>query len=391
MASSAQHPLGAWCFKILGVVLFGLASHVAYALSVEAEGTAPVVDGAPGKARIAAIQNAIKQAAMQNSVEISTATTLSNHTVTGDSARLRSTGRVTNVSVADEWTEDGILHVLIRAEVDASRSIDVAKNDYRKKIAFMQLLVRDRSAAADLAYIEMELPRLLRKEMESRHGVIGVDGAQYVLAERTASSVEQNIIPSREMVERVAKELGTQFLVSGVILDTGVNDELLGKSRRFEMELMLFDGVSGTLLARSRYNENVVGVDLLKAGVSIASAEFLATPYGLAIQKILQRASGALFAELNRLPFSARVIRSDAKKVYFDAGSTSSVRVGDMLLTYKVGDEQMADPANGRFLGFTEQPIATLVVKSVQPQFAVGELESDQAHVKPGDIVRFGW
>ena len=386
---SAQSTLGAWCFKFLGAVLLGLASHAAVALSVEAEGTAPITDGASGKARMLAIQNAIRQAAMQNSVEISTATTLSNHTVTGDSARLRTTGRVSNVSVADEWTEDGILHVLIRADV--GRGADAAKNDYRKKVAFMQLLVRDRSGAADLAYIEMELPRLLRKEMESRHGVIGVDGAQYVLAERTPSAVEQNIIPSREMVARVAKELGTQFLVAGSILDTGINEELLGKSRRFEMELMLFDGVSGTLLARSRYNEIVVGADLVKPGVSIASAEFRATPYGQAIQQILQRASSALFADLNQLPFTAHVIRSDAKKVYFDAGSTSSVRVGDMLLTYKVGDEQIADPANGRFLGFAEQPIATLVVKNVQPQFSVGELETDHVQIKPGDIVRFGW
>ena len=368
-----------------------MISHGAFALSVEAEGSAPIIDSAPGKARMLAIQNAIRQAAMQNSVEVSTATTLSNHTVTGDSARLRTTGRVSNVSVTEEWTEEGILHVLIRADVNVERGADAAKNDYRKKVAFMQLLVRDRSAAADLSYIEIELPRILRKEMESRYGVIGVDGAHYMLAERTSSAVEQNIIPSREMVARVAKELGAQFLVAGAVLDTGINDELLGKSRRFEVELMLFDGVSGTMLARSRYNDNVVGMGVVKPGMSMASAEFRATPYGQAIQQILQRASGSLYAELNQLPFTAHVIRSDAKKVYFDAGSTSSVRVGDMLLTYKVSDEQIADPVNGRFLGFAEQPTATLVVKSVQPQFAIGEVESDQVHIKPGDIVRFGW
>ncbi len=374
----------------LGVLLV-LASHTASALRVEAEGTAPITDAAPGKARMLAIQNAIRQAAMQNSVEVATATTTSNHAVTGDSARLRATGRVSNVSVADEWTENGILHVLIRADVDNGGGVDAAKNDYRKKVAFMQLLVRNRSAAADLPYLEMELPRLLRKEMENHHGIIGVDGAHYVLAERAGSAVEQNGIPGRDVVERVARELGVQFLVSGAILDTGINEELLGKSRRFGMELMLFDGVSGTLLARSRHDQNVVGADFVKPGISMASAEFLVTPYGLAIQKILERASHALFAELNSLPFTARVIRSDAKKIYFDAGSTSSVRVGDMLLTYKVGAEPMADPANSRFLGFAEQPVATLVVKNVQPQFAVGELETDQVHIKPGDIVRFGW
>lgn len=386
-----QSTLGAWCFKFLVAVVLELACHSAVALSIEAEGTAPIVDGAQGKARILAIQNAIRQAAMQNSAEVSTATTLSNHAVTGDSARLRSTGRVSNVSVADEWIEDGVLHVLIRAEVGAAQDAGTVKNGYRKKIAFMQLSVRDRTAAADLPYIEMELPRLLRKEMENRYGVIGVDGAQYMLAERAASPVQENAIPGRDMVERVARELGVQFLVAGAILGTGINDEFLGKTRRFEMELMLFDGVSGTMLARSRYNENVTGAGLVKPGVSVAGAEFLETPYGLVIQQMLRRAAGALFADLNQLPFTAHVIRSDAKKVYFDAGSTSSVRVGDMLLAYKVGDEQIADPGNGRFLGFTEQPVATLVVKSVQPQFAVGELETDQVHIKPGDIVRFGW
>lgn len=375
-------------FSVIGALVVALP---AFALSVEVEGTAPVTNGAKGKARLAAINNAIQQAAIQNSSEVSATSTMANSTITGESARLRSSGRVSKVGVVEEWEEDGIYHVLIRADVDAKGGTETANNGYRKKIAFTQLLVLDRASAADLPYVEVDLPRLLRKEMESRYGVIGVDVTQHVLAEPAATSYQTKAIPERDLVARVAKEWGVQFIVSGVIADVGITKDTLGSSRRFEFEVLLFDGVSGTLLARSRYNETVVGADLVPDGTKIGSSEFLAIPYGAAIRQILQRASNNVFAEIERLPFTARVIRGDTKKIYFDAGTTAAVRVGDMLLAYKVDDESMIDPASGKFLGFAEQPVATLVVRSVQPQFSVGELETDQIRLKPGDLIRFGW
>jgi len=369
-----------------------LSASPTYALSIEAEGTAPVTNGAKGKARLSAIQNAIQQAAIQHSSEVSTSSTMANSALTGDSARIRSSGRVSNVGVVEEWEEDGIYHVLIRADITATKPA-VGKGDtgYRKKIAFTQMLIRDRSAAADLPYIEVDLPRLLRKEMESRTGIIGVDVTQHVLAETAAATYQQSPVPSRELVERVAKEWGVQFIVSGMIMDVGVTNDTVGTSRRIEIEMMLFDGISGSLLARSRYHDMVVGADWVSGDVKIASSEFLALPYGRAVLQILQRASENLFAEIERLPFTARVIRSDAKRVYFDAGTTAAVRVGDMLLAYKVDEAKVIDPANGNFLGYVEQPVATVVVKSVQPQFAIGELETEQVQLKPGDIIRFGW
>lgn len=367
------------------------SASLVHAMSVEVEGTAPVTDGAKGKARLFAIQNAIQQAAIQNSSDVSTTSTMANSTLTGDSTRIRSTGRVTNVGVVEEWEEDGIYHVLIRADVDLKSGSAVGKTGYRKKVAFAQLMFRDRATAADIPYIEVELPRLLRKEMESRHGIIGVDVSQHVLAVPTATSYQQIPVPDREMVAKVAKEWGVQFVVSGMIMDVGITNDTFDTSRRFEIEMMLFDGISGTLIARTRYNDMVVGAGQVPAGTKIASADFLAMPYGQAILQVLQRASANLFADIDRLPFSARVVRSDVKKVYFDAGTTAAVRVGDMLLAYKTGEEKITDPANGKFLGYTEQPIATLVVKSVQPQFSVGELETEQVHLNPGDIIRFSW
>lgn len=381
-------------FQRIAYVLLGALLCVAnaWALSIEAEGIAEIKDSAVGKARVMAIQNAIRQAALQNSVQISTTTTMNNHMVTGDTARLRSSARIANVTVADEWQEDGQLHVLIRAEIVPGSSGDAeSKNAARKKVAFLQFRLHDRGAAADLPELEIELARKLRKEAEARAGVLGVDAAQHSLINPEANPSDPPQSPGAEMVVRVAQELGVQFLVTGEITDTGISDDTIGHSRQVGLEVHVYDGVSGALLARQPYDEKVIGGDHLPKGIAMGSKEFYDTHYGKALAQTIRRAAASLSSELNRLPLTAKVVRSNAKKVYIDAGATSQIRVGDMLMAYKVDPSAVTDPANGKFLGHAEEPVATLVIRSVQPQFSVGEVETDQSQLKPGDVVRFAW
>jgi hypothetical protein len=376
---------------VIASLLLAVASPLALALSVEVEGIAPIADGAPGKARVMAIQDALRQAAMQHSVSVSATTTMSNNTVTGDSARLRANARITNVAVADEWQEDGQYHVLVRAEVEIGEAPAAKTDGARKRIAFLQIGLRDRGAAADLPFIEIEVPRMLRKEMESRLGATGIDASQHLLGNPKQAGYAQPEVPDAGVVTRAAQELGAQFLVTGDVIDTGISDDLVGQSRRIELEFVLYDGISGTALARMRFDERVVGGDQVKVGVSVASREFQESPYGAALNQIVNRAAEGIAAELGQLPFTARVVRANGKKVYIDAGSAARVRVGDMLLAYKVEGASTVDPESGRVLGHAEQPIATLVLRSVQPQFSIGEVETDQVSLKPGDIVRFAW
>jgi hypothetical protein len=372
-------------------MVLAIASPLALALSVEVEGVAPVGGGAAGKARVMAVQNALQQAAMQHSVSVTATTTMSNNTITGESARLRANARITNVAVVDEWQEDGQYHVLVRAEVELGDGAGARNDGARKRIAFLQVGLRDRGAAADLPFVEIEVPRMLRKEVEHKLGATGVDASQHLLGDPKTSGYAQPEIPAAADVIRAAQELGVQILVAGDIIDTGISDDLVGQSRRIEMEFVIYDGISGTALARMRFDERVLGGDLTKPGVAVASKEFQESPYGAALRQIVARAADAISAELGQLPFTARVVRSNGKKVYIDAGSAARVRVGDMLLAYKVEETVTTDPASGRALGRAEQPVATLVLRSVQPQFSIGEVETDQVSLQPGDLVRFAW
>ncbi len=370
----------------LGSLLLIDAGTAALALTVEVEGTAPISDGAPGKARVMAVQNALQQAAMQYSVSISASTTMNNGTVTGDSARMRTTARITNATVADEWQEDGVYHVLVRADVDNNNGTGNGPDGARRRVAFLQATLRDRGAASDLPTVEIELPRMLRKEVERSLGAIGVDASQYLLGNGNQSET-----PEPGIVMRTAQDLGVQFLVTMDIIDTGITDDMVGQSRRIEIEFVVYDGVSGTVLSRSRFDEHVIGTDRLKSGVSVASKEFQNSPYGKSMKQIVQHAADKISADVGQLPFTANIVRTNGKKVFIDAGSAARMRVGDMLLAFRVESTSTNDPKSGRSLGNAEQPIATLVIRTVQPQFSIGEVETDQVTLKPGDLVRFAW
>jgi hypothetical protein len=94
---------------------------------------------------------------------------------------------------------------------------------------------------------------------------------------------------------------------------------------------------------------------------------------------------------LNRVPFTARVVKAQGNKIYFDVGSMANVTVGDVLMAYRVSAEALQGSTPNMHLGFAESPLASLVVKKVQPLFAVGELETDKLALKAGDVVRFSW
>ena len=164
----------------------------------------------------------------------------------------------------------------------------------------------------------------------------------------------------------------------------------LRNNRKIEIEMFVHDGISGARLSRHRFSENVLGVSYFPADtVLFANTDFMRGDYGAALDRILNRQVEMIEKDLGQLPFTARVLKIEGKKVYFNAGATSLVAIGDELMTYKLGSNALLD-RNNRVLGFQETPVATLSVTQIQPQFSIGELEIEGANLIAGDLIRFG-
>lgn len=123
---------------------------------------------------------------------------------------------------------------------------------------------------------------------------------------------------SRDIIRRIAEQNQSQFVVSGVILDAAISDESLrpyfgwqgretgrrfelglpwnsvvggfrpvATERRLEVEIYLYDGLSGALLKRHRNNVEISGRVSVPRGMAFASAAFFDTDFGQAADHLL--------------------------------------------------------------------------------------------------------
>jgi hypothetical protein len=402
--------------NLLLVFLLGwLSVGGVHAQTVEAEGTAPI-SGAVGVAKRLALQDAIRAALMQANSQVSTTTVVSSRGVVSDNVRFSAKGNVTDVVVMDEWTDASNYYVKIRAQVPgeqvalaapalqpgqamSSSNADGAQR-YRRKLAISQFHVLDRSHIHDLPDIESELARELKRRLDADGRVLTVDASQYLLPLGEEGMVSQQRIvgalpPAREpgqLAMEFAESMGVQFVVSGVIRDLGVTKHLLGsKVRHVELDVFVYDGISGTQVARHRFSDSVADSSLgdFPLSAPVMNDKFFASPIGQKVDQALAKMTSTLIGDVSTQPFTARVIRAESNEVYFDAGGMANIQVGDVLSTYQLAQAPVADLPGLRSLGFSETPAATLVVKQVQRLFAVGELDTDAARLAPGDVIRF--
>jgi len=374
----------------LSVILFlgSLIANQAFASRViESEGSAYINNGAKHLAKENAIKNAMQQALLQNKAHINSVSSTNSSVLVIDSARVNTSGTVEHVKVLDEWIEGEIYFVRIRANIpDSNEASESESLRYRKKIAAIQFDILHRNQTYDLKNIEFELPREILRRLENTGDYISVDATQYLVSDNHPGLVFDN--PGT--YKMIGDKTGAQIILSGQIRDMQVIESFFGDKRRLEIEIYVHDAISGTRLARHRFSEIINKASYFKEDEALFSnAGFNKSVYGSVLSRIIDSQVELITADINQIPFSAKIIKVEGKQIYFDAGASSLINSGDMLMTYRLEPEALQS-INARFLGHIETPVATLAVQQVQPLFSIGKLEIKNPDLMPGDIVRFG-
>jgi hypothetical protein len=357
-----------------------------------------IADAGIGAARQSAIKDAIRQAAIQAGAQVTTSSMVSESVVVADNVKIRATGVVKDIVVLDEWRneDEDIYYVMIRAfvEEDTTGKMQGAGDSrYRRKVAVTQFSVSDRSQIVDMPGIESSLPQELMRRLTLDRQIIGVDGTQYLLPVSGEPNSSLGQTP-RQLIVQFADRMGAQFIVTGSIRDMGVTKHPLWvRLRHVELETQLWDGISGTIISQERVNASV-RQDLpfiFPTTQPALSDKFFAAPIGKQINLLLNELVARLADSVHRLPFMARVIKSEGATIYFDAGALSQVKVGDVFMAYKLAAEPLLDANKQIFFGYDETPASSIVIKKVQPRFAVGVLQGGNTRLYAGDVIRFQW
>lgn len=398
--------------KIIGALLFLLAS---LAQAAEFAGVAPLGETGIATARAAAIADALENASLHAGAHIKSSALAGSQTLSeAQSVRGVPPGEYT---VIREWQTGLFYHVVL--DVQAAKvqpaptkpvsSPQCAGADYRRKVLMSHFWVMNPAQLHDMP----DFPQALQSEISRRLQESGRFLPQLSIRDAAFDLAAGEPQYDAQQVRQLARRFGVQFVLGGVVRDAGVEGEAylptanrnlrpgerkrsldlpfldfigLGIKatpafRRFEMDLFLFDGVSGALINRHRVSGEVEG-DVAQQPEWLFKARFYETDFGGLVDQKLQTVLAAVQDDIRCLPFSARIVRTEGRRVFFDAGATSLIRTGDRLQAYRLKPGQ---PVLGSMI---EEVVGSLTVSEVQPLFATAVLDGSRS-LEVGDYVRF--
>lgn len=414
--------------------LFVLSLFIALpASAVEIEGIAPF-SGDADTAREAAIRDALENAGLNKGASIRGSSQISNQSLT-ESLVIRGE-EVGAYKLVREWsTTSGFYHVIIDVDMSklAEQKAEIARGgngqavkqcsgaDYRRKVLTPFVWTMHPEQLPDAARLPTELQSELSRRLQESGQFLPILAGNEAAIELIPGQEDPTILPER--IRELARRFGVQFVLGAVLRDTAFEGEsyrlthgprdlhpgekklslnipLLDfgapgiksspSSRRFEMDLFVFDGISGAMINRHRFTGKVQG-KVTQDPSAIGTQRFYDTSYGQLVQSQLTAAVQAVRDDLVCLPFSARVVQAQSNRIYFDAGSTSRISPGDRMQVYRLRGGFPINSIGMREsmqLGMSEESVGTLTVTEVQPLFSVGHVEGGRS-VQVGDYIRF--
>lgn len=387
-------PLLKWGQQCMAAVLAALFCIHAFCGTIEAEGLAPMDLGSTDLVREAAILDAVKQGELQAGAQIESFISLGPNGLPLESSRLRAAGEMSKIKVVKEWSDGKMLHVTVRGSSDPCNTGLAGKSrTYKKKVITTRFEIPNVASVSDLPNIWTGLTSDLRYRLEKTGKFVGYTTEHNLYQDQVKTHLASEA--NRRQIINLANEQESQFVVIGSVLNAGIQKaEWMWQddTRQFEIEVGVYDGLTGAQVAMHRESRSAKGDVIGSQDKPFGTSAFFATAYGKAISSALDSVSNAIEGDLECLPFTAKIIRIEGKKIFFNAGTTSGVEVSDKLVVYLRDKDFPIQGVSGRKVGgVPENPLAAIQVVQVQPLFSVAELteESGQVKLREGDLIRF--
>lgn len=410
-------------FLLCAITLLSFWHAPAQADTVEAEGVAALDAGGAAKARQLAIQDAVRQAEIGYAARVVSSETSGGNGIGKESLRVTPAMRASSYTVLREWTDENLLYVQIRAQIslpDAACGSKQASGKYKKKIAVTRFTTSNSLQVEDIADIWNGYPLEILRRLDAESVAMPTNLSPSLLAGLREPNPDAPA--NQEIIRQIAAQTGSQFVISGVIIDAGVGKESLrpywgwqgtesgrrfelglpmnsvvagikpsASERRLEVEIFIHDGLTGVAIARHRTGATATGHVAVGRDKPFASMAFYATDFGQTVKQVLDMEVATIKRELACLPLMATIVRLDGRKAYIDAGRTSLLSPGDKLMVYHRNPDLPVSTLGAQLpLGITESPATTVSITQVQPLFSIGELAVDPAkvNIQVGDLVR---
>ncbi|RQW21698.1 hypothetical protein EHS17_15105 [Rhodobacteraceae bacterium CH30] len=271
--------------------------------------------------------------------------------------------------------------------------------------------------SSGLGEISYWLPGELARRLSLQSNVSAMDRGRYTLF---APGVLDEPLAGQDSAHKLGAREGAQFIVAGQVVESRINRQaprvslfgsadgseagityngpfagFLGASvrvapvaREFAMDMWLYDGFTGALLARERLSGEASGDVAPSSARSLTPYALADSDYGRMIDGLIDQAVERLSVNMGCLPFTTRVVRAQGGKVYLGAGAVDGLAVGDRLLVYRQQPDTQIRSASGDPFGVPEVLLGDISITQVQPRFALGIMNGGR-QAQTGDLARF--
>jgi len=341
-----------------------------------------------------AIRDAIRQASLQLGGSIHSSQMLVDGLVTRDQMSLKSNGQFRHVRILKEKISQGILEVKIRVEFIQGGQCEVNQgNGYRKAVAVAGFALQSPKQASlgGLNNIEQRLSGVMANTINGHHRLHAMDSGHVLLFSSVdrAPSSQNNVQRLSNSVE-LAKELGAQFVVSGVIRDLAMINpnaaeprawdtplDFLGLSRQkrqrnFVLDVYVHDGISGSLMFQNTYATSGIWHYGNHHKTGFATPEFWKSDFGGQVKSLLSKVVGDLNSNLGCQPYMAKIIDTRGNYIRLDTGGSVGMRPGDELTVFRTSTFFDLDQQGLMQLHDTK---VKATITQVQPRFAIAKLD----------------
>lgn len=396
--------------RLCSLLLLGLtliATPVA-AITIEAEGSAPIINNNLDQARELALSRAREQASLQSSVWISTTQEVRDGILEIDNMRVSSLTELSNIRIIDEYIQGNQLVVRILAEAEARPGCANGQPplSYRKTVAIAGFPLAHPGDAryGSLDSIQQELATLIARSLQdSTLNVVDRGSLQLLgVPDQPPQQLPEGAL-SRHLNHAQSQQ--TQYLVTGVIRDLGMHNpagprppNLLLDTynrldyassrhlRNFVLDLYIFDTFTGQRLWQKSFATAGRWNRPPHEKTGFGSALFWQEEFGQKVEATLQEISRYLDQTLMCEPFRSRITRTEGSDAWISAGSLAGLKAGDRLSVYRLYTHYDASNRPFSELRNTHQ---TLTLEEVQPTLSRGRLPADSRslNIQQDDIV----
>lgn len=380
-------------------------SLIASAEVLEGTGIATIRNGNLEAARAQAREAAIRDIALQRDVRVSSEETVLNGRITDAQLTVSSRAQISNVQIVDERQMGDALRVTVRAQVsDRANSCQAGEaSGLRKRVAVTGFTLQqpEQARLGGLDDAGQMLPQWLQSGLQAQGNLQVLKASGTQLYPDVVNAPTSQLFDNRlTNVIDVARELGAQFVVAGVIRDIGVEDPAawntsilsgIGRSlgattteRRFIADMMIYDGFSGSPVYQKRFQTRGRWNAGRGQSSGFASAGFLDTDYGQAVADLVTQMRNDIQGALECQPFMTRITRVEGTKVTIESGATAGLRPGDTLALYRSYSHFDSPDATPELL----EADIEMTLDNVFPEYANGLIPQYGAleNIQRGDI-----